>query len=347
MHQEPLPLVEKLRERIRREGSITYETFIAAALYDQDHGYYKSGKQDHVDYVTSPEIHSAFGALIGRYIEKQCLDVGVTNPVIVECGGASGMLAHDILHGFTYLEPESYFIVENGGDRTQGIIQWITTIDQLPPDMAFTVVIANELFDALPFHRIVNNNGVLREMYIDWDHGFFEKPGPLSSDVESFLEKYPITLPAGQSTEVTTATLSLVGDLSRRVHKGCFLIFDYGYHMVSLEAGGFADGSALGYVNRQINSDILSCPGRMDITHHVNFDHLTSIFKDCGWAKAGEIEQYRFLLNNGILEDLVALPDDERLRAKWLINPEGLGSMVFALGFTRGVSMLMPGFGRM
>jgi SAM-dependent MidA family methyltransferase len=341
------PLVEKLKDRIIHEGSLTYEAFINTALYDRNFGYYRQGKQNRLDYITSPEIHSAFGTFIGRYIENQFIGLDVTDPIIVELGGASGKLAQDILKGFTRHRPSSYYIIENGSERREGNVWWINAIDALPADLEWVFVITNELFDALPFHKIANNNGVLKEMYIGWSNGFFEKPGPLSYEVETFLAKYPISLPQGQVMEVTTTTLPIVKALSEKVHKGCFLIFDYGYHMTSIEAGGFADGSAIGYRNRLVIEDILSTPGEIDITHHVNFDHLSAMLDDYGWKRQGEIEQYRFLINCGILEDLMALPDTERLRAKWLINPEGLGSMMSVLGFSKGISEAMPGFKKM
>jgi SAM-dependent MidA family methyltransferase len=334
-----------LRERIIREGSITYEAFVDAALYDRDFGYYRQGKQDRLDYVTSPEIHSAFGRLIGRYIEKQFEPINAISPSVVELGGASGRLARDVLKGFSRFLPDHYYIIENGTERSEGRLQWVNSIENLPSDLTCVFVIANELFDALPFHRIVNDGGVLKEMYIAWDNGFYERPDVLSSDVKAFLDRYPISLPSGQATEVTPAMAEVVKCLSGRVHEGYFLIFDYGYNSASIEGGRFADGSAVGYRNRHLNNDILESPGTMDITHHVNFDHLTALLADHGWDRHGRIEQYRFLINCGILEDLMTLSDTERLRAKWLINPEGLGSMISVLGFSKNLSATMPGFG--
>ena len=73
-------LVRKLRERIRRSGPITFRAFMEAALYHPQYGYYPAAAQGGHgrtfgvtspavtsrggDFVTSPEVHSVFGALV-------------------------------------------------------------------------------------------------------------------------------------------------------------------------------------------------------------------------------------------------------------------------------------------
>jgi SAM-dependent MidA family methyltransferase len=94
-----------------------------------------------------------------------------------------------------------------------------------------------------------------------------------------------------------------------------------------------------------IREELTSDLGSIDITHHVNFDHLGAMLGGLGWRKAGEIEQYRFLLNIGILEQMILLPDGERTSPKMLINPQGLGSMISVLGFTKNLSCDVAGFG--
>jgi len=121
-------------------------------------------------------------------------------------------------------------------------------------------------------------------------------------------------------------------------------VFDYGYHSAEVGQGRFPEGSVLGYREGRILTDIFRDLGNMDITHHVNFDHLSAMLEDQGWKKEGEIEQYRFLFNAGIVEELAVLSTDQRMKAKWLINPEGLGSMISVLGFNKGLSIPLSGF---
>jgi SAM-dependent MidA family methyltransferase len=100
----------------------------------------------------------------------------------------------------------------------------------------------------------------------------------------------------------------------------------------------------LGYRDRRIRDDLFASLGRTDITHHVNFDHLSALLQKAGWRKDGEIEQYRFLHRAGVLKRLDRLTMEERMSVKWLIMPEGPGSTISVLGFSRGLPFPLPGF---
>ena len=74
------------------------------------------------------------------------------------------------------------------------------------------------------------------------------------------------------------------------------------------------------------------------------FDHLSAILSDRQWTKAGEMEQYRFLIRTGALEEIMGLPEEEQIKAKNLIDPRGLGSMFSALGFSHNFPFPVPAF---
>lgn len=66
-------LEQKIAEKIRREGPITFEAFMDMALYEPGMGYYASedieiGKAG--DFYTSQHLHSMFGVMIGKQIEE-------------------------------------------------------------------------------------------------------------------------------------------------------------------------------------------------------------------------------------------------------------------------------------
>jgi SAM-dependent MidA family methyltransferase len=263
---------------------------------------------------------------------------------ILELGGASGKLAADIISAFTHISLDAYFILEKGRERRSGAIRWINTLDRLQALEGFTFILANEFFDALPFHRVINLDGRLEEVYVGHKDGFFEQKGPLGRPLASFLDDYPVFLREHQEIEVTTAAAPLVKAVSSLAGKGCFLVFDYGYHQADIAAGRFSSGSMLGYRDRRIRDDLFASLGKTDITHHVNFDHIEALLEKGGWRKDGEIEQYRFLHHAGVLERLGGLTAEERMSLKWLIMPEGLGSTISVLGFSKGLPFPMPGF---
>src|SRR5213082_4033132 len=98
---ESTPLVGELRDRILRDGPITFRDFMASALYHPKFGYYitntgAGGRGG--DYVTSPEVHSIFGTLVGKQLfELWELMLRPTPFQVVEKGAGSGSLARDIL----------------------------------------------------------------------------------------------------------------------------------------------------------------------------------------------------------------------------------------------------------
>lgn len=339
------PLEERLEARIAQAGALTYEGFVEAALYDESLGYYRAGKQERQDYYTSSEIHGLFGRLIGRYIEGLCGLLNVSAVNVLELGGASGRLAAEIVGALSQVSLDRYLILENGEEKKREKIEWVNTFEHIDPFTGFTVVVANEFFDALPFHKIICDSGNLKEVYVGYDRGFFEQAGPLSEDAALFLDRFPIPLSEKQALEVTPRLAPVIANLSRTIRgAACLLVFDYGYHNSEINGGRFFGGTAVGYRGWRMQQNIFVNPGEMDITHHVNFDHLTALLAENGWRKGGEIEQYRFLCNIGILEAFGELPQEERMSAKWLINPEGLGSMISALGFSKGLAFPLPGF---
>ena len=337
-------LEQKLRDRIKREGPLTYEAFLDVVLYDEEQGYYREGKRFRKDYYTSPEIHPVFGKTLATYVEKIQASCDRDRVTIIELGGGAGALADQIVSSRARGSNVDYFIVERGRKRETGHAVWVNDLCDLVPIKGLTIVMANEFFDALSFHRVVMSEGGLQEIYVDFADGFAELLDALSPAVDSFLKSHQLFLHLHQSSEVTTRASEILSRLSGVVDEGLLLVFDYGYHVEDLVHGRFFDGSTIGYKDFMVRHDVFRDLGRMDITHHVNFDHLGAILHRLGWGKAGEIEQYRFLINSGILEQMMMLPDAERTSAKTLINPQALGSMFSVLGFTKDLPCDVPGF---
>jgi len=96
-----MTLAERIAERIRREGPITFADFHAAALYDEPDGFFSSGRgagRAGRDFVTSPEVGTLFGALVARFLDTAWLRLGAPDPfVVIEAGAGRGRLAADVL----------------------------------------------------------------------------------------------------------------------------------------------------------------------------------------------------------------------------------------------------------
>lgn len=338
-------LEQQLRARIRSSGPITYGEFVETALFDPQNGYYRTGKPDRRDFLTSPEVHSVFGEAVARYAIHLADQVGERRFSILELGGGAGRLGEAITRALPATRLERYVILEKGREeRTESCLEWVHTIEQLPVFSSFTLIIANEFFDALPFHRVVMLNGSLREICLGCENGFVDFLLPLSPDLAAFLDANPLYLNEGQTLEVTPALARLSLSLTEKVQRGAMLVFDYGYHLEEIAFGAHFDGSMVSYSNYVMRPDVFSAIGERDISHHVNFDHLTAVLSKAGWKKAGETAQYRFLNAIGIGDCIGSLSGMERRTAKMLLDPDGMGSTFRVLGFSRCDATDLPGF---
>jgi SAM-dependent MidA family methyltransferase len=229
-----------LRGRIVRDGPLSFREVMQAALYHPEYGYYTNlrGFGAAGDFITSPERHPAFGWLLGR----QALDVwealGRPRPFrILELGAGSGALAEPLLaslrtHPSAALRAASP--LQGRGDTADPALTGeriekqdvIYTIDEVSStlralqqqrltDPAFRwdgvdepahFVIANEVADALPVHRVVVRQGRLHELHVGLDDDNQALIWVETSDARPELEAYFAALhylpPEGQVADV-------------------------------------------------------------------------------------------------------------------------------------------------
>ena len=105
----PGSIDEKIRDRIRSEGIITFAEFMEMALYDSDDGYYSNVSNLNVirDYYTSPSVHPVFGALLSVLFQQMW--EALERPerfIVVEIGAGSGLLAEDTAKYISVLNPD-------------------------------------------------------------------------------------------------------------------------------------------------------------------------------------------------------------------------------------------------
>ena len=96
-------LVEAIRASIRASGPMTFARFMEHALYEPGHGYYRRpdpGPGRAGDFLTAPEAHPIFGAVIGRLLEQAWEALGRPEEfTISEPGAGTGALAAGLLGG--------------------------------------------------------------------------------------------------------------------------------------------------------------------------------------------------------------------------------------------------------
>ena len=215
------------------------------------------------------------------------------------------------------------------------------------PAAATGCVLAVELFDALPVHRVVRRDGRLEEIGVGWDgEHFHEVPLEPAGDVRAWAERYGAAAEEGFEAEVGLGLAAQIERWDRAIERGFALVLDYGDTAERLYAVERKRGTLVAYHAHRAGEAYLERIGEQDLTAHVNFTALTDAAAAKNWWLAGRTTQDRFLIANGILEDFERMDEQayrdperirERLGIKQLIHPIGMGRMfqvwVYCKGF--------------
>lgn len=321
---DPLVLAD-LRQRIADRGMVPFAEFMEVALYHPDGGYYtaREGRLGaRGDYYTSPHVHPVFGALVAEQAWQVWQILGRPSPFVVgEVGGGAGLLAADLLRHAAHLDPSFAAALrlrmvevspalrrqqERALRAFDGAATWHATFRDAAP---LHLVIANEVLDALPVHRLVVREGSPRELYVAWrdDGGFVEVEGPPSSArVETLAASIAPTAREGAVVEVQTAARDWVDQLAAALDPGCAIVVDYGW---SERLGGAPRRDTLRcYYRHTCHDDPYVLVGLQDLTVDVDFDAIASYAAELGLRVAGPVTQRTFLHNLGIARYRSALP---------------------------------------
>ena len=337
----PLPdsdprLVDLITAELKASGPMTFARFMEIALYDPEAGYYTTrseaatgGPGRERDFLTAPEGHPIFGWAIARHIEN--VWARLDRParfVIREHGAGSGALAAGILDGLRrsaspLLEAVAYQATEvspaaiarfNARLEAAGLATHIEPPDDRP---AAGVVLANELLDAFPVHRIEgaapdDPRGPILERYArSGPAGELETDlGPPSNPaIAERLFAEGISLEPGQPAEVSLGIEAWVASAVAPLERGELLVIDYGAEAADLYTP--TRGATLrAYHRHRVHDDPLVAIGRQDLTTHVD---LTAVERAAGAAGLESLErttQAAFLDRLGLGELLLALQSD-------------------------------------
>jgi len=321
-----------------------------AALYHPEHGFYSrlQGFGAAGDYVTSPETHPAFGALLGRQTTDLWQALGEPRPFrVVEVGGGSGALARALLD---YLRAEApraaraitYTMVERS--PALAAVQRRTLADhdlrwgRLETEPGAHLVLANEVLDAFAVYRVVVRAGELRELRVglggDGGLGWLEAAS-VPAVVAAYFAALRLLPPEGAVADVNTGLAPWAAAVADCLDRGLALALDYGYPAAELFAR--PTGTLLTYYRHTLGSDPLVRLGRQDISTHVDFTTLASAAHAAGLDVLGLIGQATLLERLGIADFRRCLPGsaDRRALAR-LVDPRGLGR-IRALFLARGL----------
>ncbi len=372
-------LVERIAAEIERDGPMTFARFMELALYEPDHGYYRvqdarPGRGG--DFLTAPEAHPIFGRALARHV----IDVwrGIGSPAsfgITERGAGSGSLALALLDGIAAEEPVLYRAVRYRAVEVEArrlaelrsVLSAAGHGSRLDADDGGPIVgavIANEVLDALPTHRVAggpaaNGGGEagaaeILEIFVDWQDGaFVDVSGPPStSALADRLTGEGITLQPGQRAEICLAVDDWVGRAAAGLERGTALFIDYGYPAIELyEPLRRPRGTLAAYLGQRAHEDPYRAVGRQDLTAHVDITAVERAAVGAGLTHVATTTQSQFLAGLGAGELLVELqtgPDaslqrylEARAALVRMIDPAAMGRfrvMAFGRELTAGVA---------
>lgn len=355
---DPTGLADRLRKRIRREGPLRFDAFQGASLYDPAGGYYERpgrvGRSG--DFVTGASWHPAFARCLLRIATRLADELG--GPIdVVDVGAGEG----ELLGHLADARPKGSGLRLAGVERSE--TRRAAAAARVPdarfhadvsglPDRIAGLVVAYELFDALPVRALrVGEDGALLERFVGLDEeGAF-------AWVESRCEDGPALLAAlarrgaspepGQLLEVRPGVPELARVLARRLDRGLLLAFDYGAPTRALYGPARTGGTLEAFVGHAVTRDVLSEPGSRDVTAWVDFGELGEALEDEGLSVRGLVSQSRLLLSSGIAEELsragagaaAAERAVERNAVAKLFMPGGMGESIRVLVADRNTGL--------
>jgi len=264
------------------------------------------------DFITAPEVSQMFGELVGLWCADTWLSMGRPEAVhLVELGPGRGTLMADawraagVQTGFR--EAARVHLVEISPVLRE---RQASTLAELSPPVRPTwhhrfadvaegpiIVIANELFDALPIHQFQRTLEGWRERLVDValdGQGFRLVLAPRATDAAA-IPGAVRDAPLASVSEVSPAAIALAAEIAERAVRcgGGALVIDYGVNETRPR-------DTLQAVRQHDYHPVLQAPGSADICAHVDFAVLAEAARATGARLHGPIGQGRFLRALGI-----------------------------------------------
>ncbi|XP_008185383.2 protein arginine methyltransferase NDUFAF7, mitochondrial [Acyrthosiphon pisum] len=314
--QNNLPVQQNLtkyfQDKIRINGPITLAEYMRESLKT----YYNSGNVfgSDGDFITSPEISQLYGEMVMLWLLSLWEKAGCPSPVnLIELGPGTGVMMTDMLRllkqtqyssldlsihmvetskkcsleqadklGCSDLRTDSGKCYYQHGITSEKYgmkeIFWYESIDDIPRN-TFSLIVAQEFFDALPVHKFRKINEKWREIVIDIENdisGTFRyvlsKTSTTTSNLISTIDYYKCSnLKNVNEIEVGLDAAIVMQKLSERIilDGGIFLCIDYGQDKPIIDTFRAFSG------HQQVNP--LHKPGTVDLTADVDFNRLKNV----------------------------------------------------------------------
>ncbi|MCU6709493.1 SAM-dependent methyltransferase [Paenibacillus sp. J5C_2022] len=357
--------IERIIVRSRHQGAysdelgaarcascITFHDYMAMCLYDEEYGYYRQGEiriGKEGDFYTSSAVGAGLAAVIASYVMDYAKE-GPQPLTFVEWGAGTGRLSAQIAAEWKkrlplWREKFRMKLVEDYPPHAEAArlhlphANCLTSREALADAegtlQAPAVILANELLDAFPVHRIQRMGGHLYELGVAVVNGHFRyvRMAMTNPDFRKWLHRDGIRLREGQITELCPGAGRWVREISGMMKRGRVIIIDYGYDAEEYSAAFRMDGTLMCYYRHMASDQPFQRPGQQDMTAHVSFSYLKAEARNAGFSVIFDGSQKQFMVNHGIMELLIehrdSNPFSEEARSnrslRQLLLSDGIG----------------------
>ena len=296
-----------------------FDVFMDVCLYDPNEGFFSAGKVragKAGDFLTSPEVSSRFGSLVGAWALNHKPSA---EAVLIEVGAGSGALLEGLApfwldHGLTVYALEVSTEARRAIEAELSEVMVVASFDDLPRGTD-AVVIANEVLDNLPAALAKRVSGGWVEIAVDVRDGDLTLVDvEARPEVSDWCDDVFGVVSEGLVVAVQLAAGRFVEGLLQRFRHVALCLIDYGATAVELATRDV--GSIVRtHRNHQSGQDWLELPGATDITVDVNMTAIDRIVTKSD-ARVAVTTQHEFLIRQGAAELIDDAIDMERLNAR-------------------------------
>lgn len=313
-------LTDYLVSEIKQQnGLISFSSFMQAALYHSDLGYYHADTFTlgaNGDFTTAPLVSPLFA----QCFTQQCIQLfsilGSTE--ILEIGAGTGHFAKDFLLTMEKNGemPSHYYIYEISPTLRKlqqaylqstcpDLFSRITWLNSLPKHFK-GIILANEVLDALPVTCFQIQKNQIKERCVGFraDQFTWQLSEPITPGLaEKALQiKALYQLDDNYASEINLSIPRFVQSIADCLSQGFIIFSDYGYGQREYYHPERRLGSLTCFYKHHHHDNPLIYPGLQDITAHVDFTYVAECCLANGCKLLGFTSQAAFLLNLGLIE---------------------------------------------
>ncbi len=359
-----------MRQRIQAAGgSLPFDQFMQAALYEPGLGYYetKTVFGEKGDFVTASELGPWSSLAMADLVFNAWQQMGEPDDwLLIEQGSGSGqqlVALLDILIQFTMTAPKTVISVEHCvglRERQSRLfkersldVQLCVSLDEIEP-AEHVIYYSNELPDAFPVTCFRRKAGVFYERHVGMQDDAF-----VWQDTDQAMQQVPDISAAVMGgwaddyiSEWNPGLAAWQQQLSAIIKSGFVFTVDYGYSQQEYYRQGRIEGTLLAHVEQTATEDVLIDPGSRDITAHVDFTALIRAGYDCDLKALVWMSQGGWLAQSpsvqSLIQSLAAQNDAVSMHllahAKRMLMPFGMGEVFKLLIQAKGIDAEKPGY---